>query len=79
MLATVPSDTAQVSYSLGIMKIETDTYGTVLMHGRLINGYAATVRHLPAQHLSIAATANRSNADVDSIAAAILAVVWATP
>jgi len=72
MLDTVPTDTASVEYGLGIMKIETTQYGTIWMHGGLINGYSATMWRVPAEGLSLAVTANRSSADVDSIAAALL-------
>lgn len=72
MLDTVPTGVDDIEYGLGIMKIESRPYGTVWMHGGMIDGYSATVWHIPSKNLTISVTANQNAFNVDTIAAKLV-------
>ncbi|MCX8043212.1 MAG: beta-lactamase family protein [Desulfobacterota bacterium] len=76
MLDTVPTKMEQTEYGLGIMKYESSSYGTIWMHGGMINGYTAAVWHVPAAQSTIAVTANLSGCNVDAVIERLLDAIY---
>ena len=75
MRDTVQTGADTIEYGLGIMKIASPLYGTIWMHGGMINGYTATFWYIAQAHITIAVTANLSSANVDAVAAELLNAV----